>query len=145
MMNKSTIKELLSSGNMITTSTVGRSMEPLLYEHDTSVMVSPVNRPLKKGDMVLFAMSEREYVIHRLVGFGEGVYYTLGDNNINSETVAESQILGYVSEIYRHGKCIKSSDIAYRCYFMFWVPARRFRRRVVRKMRRILQGMKTPS
>lgn len=139
---KTTIREQLLAGNTVQTFTSGTSMEPLLYDHDTWVIIQPLERPLKKGDVPIFQRADGCYVIHRVVGVDadDGVYYTRGDNCIDGETVPFGQMLGVVTEINRHGRVIRPSDWPYRCYAAFWVPLRRFYRRARRRLRRMRKG-----
>ena len=114
------IQQLLSQGRHALVRTRGVSMQPLLYEGRSHVIVAPVTGELSPGDLPLFRTPEGAYVIHRVLRRdGEG-YYTRGDNAFAGERVAAEQILGVVVEIHRKGKTIPVTHRGYRLYARLW-------------------------
>lgn len=124
----------LLAGHTVSTCTSGASMQPLLYGHDTRIIIEPLaGRELRVGDLPVFRRGEGRYVVHRVVGIGRGCYYTRGDNCIERETVAPDDMLGIVTEIYRRGRHILVTDRLYRLYVKFWMaiyPLRAAKRRL---------------
>lgn len=118
--------------------TQGFSMLPMLKEgRDISVLV-PVNRELKRGDVVLFVRKKRDnqLVLHRIVKrHGDG-FIIRGDNTYFNEPVANGDILALLEGFFRKGKyfdCQKSKR--YRAYVflrLFFFPLRKFVRRTLR-------------
>lgn len=137
---KTTIREQLQAGNRVQTFTTGTSMEPLLYDHKTWVIIEPATEPLKPGDLAIYQCGEGHYVIHRIIRVEDGFYHIRGDNNIDGENVPREFVLGRVEKIYRGGKPVNTAGPSYQCYTALYVPARRFYRRVCRKLHRMLKG-----
>lgn len=129
MSNLSNTKKELAAGKTVITYTKGVSMQPLLYEGKTSVVIKPLSRPLKKGDLPLYILADNRYVLHRIIKIEGNMVYTRGDNCISCEKVPMERIIGIVTEIYRKGRTIKVTDRGYQCYVFFWnliYPIRQF-------------------
>lgn len=83
------------------------------------------------------------YVLHRVVGVRDGWYAIRGDNCLETEHVADAQVLGRLMEFYRgerHVVC--GTSRAYRRYWRLWLavwPARRFWKLVRRAVGRALR------
>lgn len=118
---KTTIVEELKAGKPIVTFTSGSSMEPLLYERKTHVVIEPLVKELEVGELPIFLRKDGKYVIHRIIRVDNSCYYTRGDNCIGIERVPKEQVLGKVAEIYRNGKRIKVTDFGYKIYVKFWM------------------------
>lgn len=118
--SKTTIAEQLRNGKSVIVGTKGISMQPLLYERKTHVVVEPVDRPLKKSELPIWFLKDGTYVIHRIIRVDDEFYYTRGDNCIGTETVPKDNVLGIVTQIYRKGKTIEVTDRKYRCYVRIW-------------------------
>ena len=113
--------------------TRGFSMLPMLKEgRDISVLV-PVNRALKRGDVVMFVRKarENELVLHRIIRFcGDGSLIIRGDNTYRDEPVKAEDVKALLEGFFRKGRyynCEKS--LRYRTYGFFRVflyPVRRF-------------------
>lgn len=113
----------LKQGRPIMAQTVGDSMQPLLYQGQTQVVLVPLSGPLKRGDLPLYQRPSGQYVLHRVVCVKDGVYYTRGDNRYGSERVEPSWMLGVVMQVLRNGKTIHVTDRAYRCYWKLWLAS----------------------
>lgn len=111
----------LRAGHPVIAQTVGDSMQPLLYQGRTQVVLLPLSGPLKRGDLPLYQRPNGKYVLHRVVQVKDGVYYTRGDNRYGSERVEPDWMLGVVSEIVRNGKTVRVTNFGYRCYVAFWL------------------------
>lgn len=111
----------LRAGRPVIAQTVGDSMQPLLYQGRTQVVLLPLSGPLKSGDLPLYQRPNGQYVLHRVVQVKDGVYYTRGDNRYGKERVEPDWMLGVVSEIVRGGKTVRVTDPAYQCYVAFWL------------------------
>lgn len=106
----------LRAGRTIIAQTVGDSMEPLLRQGETQVVLVPVNGPLKRGDLPLYQRPSGKYVLHRVVDVRDGAYYTRGDNRFGEERVEPDWVLGVTSAVIRGGETVPVSDEAYQRY-----------------------------
>ena len=99
-MNKRTIEKELELNGRCVIQTVGVSMEPLLHNRKSTVVIEKVEFPLKKYDVVLFRRPTEEYVLHRVVKTAGDVYIIQGDNCIGKETVPKERIIGVMTGYY---------------------------------------------
>lgn len=58
----------------------GTSMLPLIRKGIDPVVIAPVQRDLKVGDVVLFVDERQRYVVHRVWKLEQNLVQTLGDN-----------------------------------------------------------------
>lgn len=93
-------REILS-GNPVVTMTSGDSMEPLLLDHSTRVVIRKADGMLKKGDLPVYRRPSGQFVMHRIIRVKAPYYYTRGDNRYGLEQVPQKWVLGVVTEIYR--------------------------------------------
>lgn len=85
----------------------GSSMKPLIRRGIDPVTIVPLQRPLKKGDVILFTTNPGRFVVHRVWKLKEGYVCPLGDNCWNPDGwIPEENVLGqavcYVREGRRH-------------------------------------------
>lgn len=118
-MNNSAIATELSKGKTVISQTYGDSMEPLLYNESTLVVVKPVTDTLKNGELPLYQRPTGQFVMHRIIKQDSDNYYTRGDNRTGLEKVPREWVLGYVTEITRKGRNIRTIDKSYRFYVVF--------------------------
>lgn len=117
----STFEEQLASGKPLVYFTVGDSMEPLLFDRDTHVVICAVSGDeLHPGDLPLYKRPTGQYVLHRIIRTDAEFYYTRGDNRRGLERVPQGWVLGVVTDIYRHGAHICVNDKKYRLYVRLW-------------------------
>lgn len=133
-----TLKDELENGRSVTFFTVGCSMQPLLFERRTHVMLSPIKDGVKKYDIVLYIRSDGTHVLHRCVKVMDGHCIMRGDNTYFLEHVENAQMIGVVTHIYRKGKMIdvKRSG-SYRFYSVFWNATYHLRYFIIRAGRKI--------
>ena len=62
---------LLSYGEQVPLVITGNSMYPFLRHGRDTVYLQKVQRPLKKGDMVLYRRKNGQYILHRIVFAGD--------------------------------------------------------------------------
>ena len=142
---KTTVAEQLRAGRPVAAFTSGVSMQPLLYENKTHVLIEPLSRPLKVGELPIFLRPDGKYVIHRVIKVEDDFYFTRGDSCIGLEKVPKDWMLGVVTEIYRNKKYIKVTDKKYRIYVWVWqvaAPARIFFFRIRAMVRALYRRMK---
>ena len=124
----------------------GDSMRPLIRRGRDPVTIIPINRPLQKGDVVLFRLGER-YIVHRVWQMKDGMVRTFGDNCWNPEPwFPENQVLGQVVTYSRNGKTHRLDTPAARAWGRLWLTIHPVRRvclrlknlaaKVVRRLRK---------
>ena len=143
---RTTLKDELCSGRSITYFTVGSSMQPLLFERQTHVMLSPIKDGVKKYDIVLYIRADGTYVLHRCIKVKDGYCIIRGDNTYYLEHVKNETMIGVVTHIYRKGKMIDvKKSKAYRFYSVLWTNTyglRHFILRAGRKIKRWIRKIK---
>ncbi len=98
----------------------GNSMRPFLQPGDT-VYLSPLDRPLKKGDICLFRRSDGSYVLHRLIRRDAGGrLWMLGDNQCTLEPVPSERLCAVADSALRQGKPVSRSSLHWRFFAGPW-------------------------
>lgn len=113
-----TIEQVLAQQGRGFFQTAGDSMEPLLHSHKSTVVLTAARGPLKRYDVALYRRPAGEYVLHRVIGFTEGGYRTLGDNRLWPEVVPAQWVIGVMAGYYpdESGEYISCQSPAYRAY-----------------------------
>lgn len=111
----------------------GESMRPLIRRGRDPVTIVPLQRTLRKGDVVLFNLGER-YIVHRVWKLKPGWVRTFGDNCWNPEPwFPEEQVLGQVVRFIRDGRTIRLDTPFARGWGRVWLavhPIRKLYRRI---------------
>lgn len=77
--------ELMRPDRPVSLAVWGSSMAPFLIHGRDAVLLAPVNRPLKPGDVTLFERPNGQYVLHRVCRTApEGLYF-MGDGQQQQE------------------------------------------------------------
>lgn len=118
-MNKTSYEDELERTGVVFSTTVGKSMEPMLVERETAVVIKKAKGLLKKYDVVLFRRKGGEYVLHRIIKVREKDYIICGDSCTEKEQVLHEQVIGVVTGYYKNGRLIPMSDRRYRLYVRF--------------------------
>lgn len=140
---RTTVKEELQNGRSVTFFTVGCSMQPLLCERQTHVMLSPIKDGVKKYDIVLYIRQDGTHVLHRCVKVMDGYCLMRGDNTYYLERVENDTMIGVVTHIYRKGKMIDvNKSVSYRFYSVFWNSIYHIRHFIIRAGRKITRWMR---
>ena len=63
----------------------GNSMAPFLIHQRDTVYLSRLQKPLKKGDVVLYLRDNGSYVLHRIVQINNDQYSMIGDGQFHIE------------------------------------------------------------
>lgn len=146
-MNSSvSLTDLLNNNNFIVRPTVGVSMEPLLHENTTLVVIVKDYPKLKKGDIVLYQRANGNFVLHRIIRCGEEFLFIRGDNCYYLEKVYKSQIKGGVVQVYRNGKFFSVDKSffykIYKFYILYSYPFRSAFYKLKNKSRGALRRVK---
>lgn len=138
-----TLEQELAAGHLAMARTKGVSMQPLLYEGQSHVILAPAPDELAVGDLALARLPDGRYLLHRVVRKDAACYYTRGDNCYSEEAIPRDRVLGVVVEIARRGRRIRMSGMAYRLYVRFWMesyPVRAGLAEAGRRLRRWMRG-----
>lgn len=105
---KKSADEMLSVEPEISVLTSGASMRPMLRQHRDLAVIERVERPLKKGDVLLYRSPlAKPLVLHRIVSVCQGSYVLRGDNNYFTEYgITDADIVGVLKAFYRDGHYI---------------------------------------
>lgn len=138
-----TFEEILSRDGRLVYKTKGVSMKPMLYQNRDLVIIETFKGRLKPYDVALYKRGSN-YVLHRVLSLGDGVYYIRGDNTYSIETVPEGNVLGVLTGFVRNGKQHTVTEPGYRFYSRFWhmiYPLRVFRLRLRSRLKKLLAKM----
>lgn len=145
MMNTTIEQELETHGRGYF-QTVGDSMEPILHNRFSTVVIEKPDRPLKVNDVVLFRRPNGAYVLHRIVKVRDKDFLICGDNRIYREPVPKAWVLGLMNGYFNGETYVDcGTDRAYLAYvkglqrkfFLRWLRA--LPGRAAGKLRRSLQ------
>lgn len=116
----SPLEKEIASGKPTVTITVGNSMEPLLYNRSTRVVLVKPDRELRKNELPMYKRPTGQFVMHRILRVDGEYYYTRGDNRTGLERVPKEWVQAVVTEIYRKNKHFSVENRWYRCYVFLW-------------------------
>lgn len=133
-MANSTIEQELDHLGHCLFQTVGDSMEPLLHNRKSTVVIEKSTGMLRKYDVALYRRPTGEYVLHRIVKVKKGNYLICGDNRIYREPVPGEWILGVMTGFYpdESSRYLTCSDPEYQEYLHAW--GRNYCRRWIRAL-----------
>ena len=119
--------EELEAGRSVKFYPNGISMLPMLVQGRDSVMLSPLNGPLKKYDLPLYRRSNGQFVLHRVVEVGE-TYTCVGDNQFVLEKgLRHDQMIAVVTSFTRNGREWRVDAPLHRLYCRLWHYTRSMR------------------
>lgn len=143
----STPEEQLNKNGWLLQTTVGCSMEPMLYNRRSLVKIKRLTRLPQKYDVVLFRRPRGEYVLHRVLHVGKKTCIIRGDNCVAAETVPNEWLLGVLTAFSLDGaEMTPVTDKKYLAYVRRHCRAYqlrdavRFFKRSVRKVIKILNS-----
>lgn len=85
----------------------GVSMEPLIRKNTDIVTITPLERKVRRGDIVLFLDTLDRYCIHRVIRWKKGKIITRGDNCMGADFASEpDRMIGLVVSVTRDGRRI---------------------------------------
>ena len=124
------VARLVNEGKSVTLPLRGQSMRPYLEDQRDKGLLVKIEKPLKKGDVILAETAPRRYALHRIVKI-EGDDITMyGDGNFSPEHIKRSDVLAIAVGFYRNGstKLDSVDSLSYRIYWRLWVWLRPLRR-----------------
>lgn len=115
----------------------GISMTPTIRGGRDFVRLRRLDRPAKRGDILLYRRENGQFILHRVLKGGE-VLTCCGDRQLETETVKSEQALAVVIAICRKGRWFAVTTPLYRLYAALWMilPLRRLALFLRRSLRR---------
>lgn len=132
------IVKLLDEGHTVTLRLKGFSMRPFLEDgRDKALLVKAIDP--KVGDPVLAEVSEKHYVLHRIIAINGDQVVLRGDGNLGEEHCTITDVKGAVIGFYRKGreKLDRTDGRKWRIYSWFWTRLYPIRRYLLAFYRRI--------
>jgi hypothetical protein len=129
----SSLSELIQQGEEVGLPIAGSSMTPFLGDGRDQVFLRKPDRPLKRGDVVLYRRDNGDYVLHRIhrvrKAGNSATYDIVGDAQSRIEPgVREDQILAVATRARRKGEIIEPNSFYWWFFQNVWigiVPLRR--------------------
>lgn len=107
----------------------GDSMRPLIRRGKDFVTILPLMRPVKKGDIVLFADAAGRYVVHRVKKSTAATVITQGDHCTKADApLRPDQIWGLVTRVERGKRTFSVDTPVARLLGRLWICAVPLRR-----------------
>ncbi|MCH3973166.1 MAG: S24/S26 family peptidase [Oscillospiraceae bacterium] len=110
----------------------GTSMQPTLHHLRDTVWLTALNRPARRGDIVLFRRKNGQVVLHRVLHAQKGILEMNGDGQMFTENVPECCAAALVRRFQRSGKMIDCRAPLYRTYSRLWCAVRPVRPQIFR-------------
>lgn len=130
MKNECNIERCLEEVGFVSAPISGTSMLPLLKQGKALVWLKKTGeKPLEKGDVVLYKKSDGTLVLHRIIGRDNYTYLLLGDHSYNRlERVEEKDIIAIAENYYINGRFLNKTTLWYRIYLKIWTGNLKLRR-----------------
>lgn len=113
------IEQILAEEGSYASLTDGVSMRPLFKTHRDMVVLRPVDRQIRKYDVVLYRVGEK-YILHRVIGFKGDSLIIRGDNTFTREIVGRSAVIARLVSFNRKGKHGDVENLGYKLYSRLW-------------------------
>ncbi|MEA4833396.1 hypothetical protein SDC9_148460 [bioreactor metagenome] len=122
------VKSLLGEGYDVKFTVSGISMSPLIRDNTDAVIITAINRSLKKGDIVLFESpyEKDRYILHRITRIFRGgkSLQTTGDGCLGRDMPIKTDcVIAIVNTIIRGNMIIDCSAIKWKFVFFLWRTA----------------------
>lgn len=116
--------ELLKENMKVVFRVSGRSMWPLLRNRLDSVLLAPLGRVVRRGDIVLMKVPEphNRYILHRVYKVSGGLMGTQGDGCLEADPpVPLDCVLGRVEAVLRGKRTLSCDGTLLRAYTALWM------------------------
>ncbi len=110
------IEEILLSGGKVKILASGKSMEPVIFDGQDTVVLKKAEKPLQKNDIVLFKRDSGKPVLHRIIAVDGNKITLRGDSQWTTETVDVSKVMGVLDAIERNSQVIKAESEYFKKY-----------------------------
>ena len=121
--NKMKIEEILKKNqNSVQLHSIGYSMYPLIVPERDEVIISPLKKKIRRGDVLLFRRKSGKLVLHRVIKVKESKLYFVGDNQTEIEgPIDPSQVLGIMSSFIHKKTKYSVSNPLYCLSWQIWL------------------------
>lgn len=114
--------ELMEETDCVPLVISGGSMTPFLVHGRDTVYLSKVQRPLRKGDMILYRRDSGYYILHRIYQIESDSFTLVGDAQTELEPgIRKDQILALVCAVRRKGKLLKPGNFWWNFFQHVWI------------------------
>lgn len=138
------VETLLDQGRTVQLSPQGYSMYPLFLPGRDQAVIAPLNRPPRRGDVVLYRREGSILVLHRVWRVRDGQFYAVGDHQREVEGPLEmDRLRGVLVEVVRKGRAFPVSHPVYRLLAWGWLclrPVRLPMMAAAARVKRALRG-----
>ena len=116
MIDTTVEEDLINNGETVI-QTTGISMEPMLHNRKSTVILKKADGQIKKYDVVLFKRRD-ELVLHRVVKIEDDAYFIRGDNCVATDEAQRKEIIGVMTGYFpdESEKFISCDDLEYKKY-----------------------------
>lgn len=122
------IRAILQAGGSCPVTVTGTSMVPLLRHGKDQVLISPLNRPVRRGDILFYVRDNGRCILHRAVRIGPDRTVTVcGDAQTQLEQIQPGQILGVVTRVRRKNREFPVTSPIWRAVSVLWMLLRPLR------------------
>lgn len=100
----------------------GNSMSPFLVHGRDTVYLSRLDRPAKKGDVLLYKRDSGAYILHRVYKADKDSYTMVGDAQTQLEQdIRPDQIIAIMTSALRKGKLQKKGSFWWEFFEKLWI------------------------
>ena len=100
----------------------GNSMSPFLVHGRDTVYLSRLDRPAKRGDVLLYKRDGGAYILHRVYKADKGSYTMVGDAHTQLEQdIRPDQIIAIMTSALRKGKLQKKGSFWWEFFEKLWI------------------------
>ncbi len=133
--------ERLRQGQKVKIGPFGFSMYPLLVGNRDSLILTKIDRPLKRGDICLYRRDDGIYVTHTIHHLDDSGIYFLGESQQDIEgPLREEQVLAVAESFIRNGHEFSCDWGGYKFFHEIWLILRPFRIKLI-KIYRFIRGV----
>ena len=100
----------------------GNSMSPFLVHGRDTVYLSRLDRPAKRGDVLLYKRESGAYILHRVYKVEKDSYTMVGDAQTQLEQgIRQYQIIAIMTSALRKGKLQKKGSFWWEFFEKLWI------------------------
>lgn len=117
------IEEQLAEGRQASFTVTGMSMWPLICHGRDQVIVEKADRTnIRVGDIILYRVTEEQYILHRITRMEDKYFQTTGDGNLHRDLfMPYESIIARVCKVIRDGKEIVCDNLKWNALFRIWM------------------------
>ena len=129
---------LLEAGLPCPLSVTGNSMLPFLRHRLDSVILMPLSRPARRGDILFYLRAPGVPILHRVCSVRpDGILMLCGDAQVGLEPVSPDCVLARAVAINRSGRKIRCDAPLFRLAGAIWLILRPLRPYILAVLRKL--------